>query len=402
MMVSEIINVRSQPFSHLKEQYAHLINAYRQSPPALARINSQTLSVLEVNFDAIAYNYQSLKQHYTGEICAAVVKCDAYGVGAVAVARKLYSVGCRHFFVANCDEGIELRQALSEGAAIYIFSGVIPHTEDLLVRYNLTPVIINIHGLRLWQTFARQVGKKLPAVIHVDTGMNRTGFHLDLLKKMRFPDDFAGIDVRVVMSHLACSPNPDHNLNHQQLQVFNEATSFFPGVKRSLLNSEGIFLPKEYHFDMARPGGGLYGFNSSNLEMVPALRFWTRVLHIHPVKKGETVGYGGAFRFKHDGCVAVLAAGYYHGWVRNLSSRAEVYIAGRKARVVGPISMDLCMVDVTDIPENELSLHSWVELAGQHVPLRQLAKDGGSITTELITFISRTQNRIYVGAPDEK
>lgn len=399
-MVAEVINIQSSASANLNEQYNRLISDYRQSPLSLSKLSPQTLSVLEVNFDAIAYNYQRLRDHFTGSMCAAVVKCDAYGVGAVAIARKLYGVGCRHFFVANCDEGVELREKLSADAIIYIFSGVLPNTEDILVRYDLTPVIIDAVSLNTWGQFAKQVGKRLPAALHVDTGMNRTGFHASDLKALDFTTAFEGVEVTLLMSHLACSPNPDHNLNRQQLEQFREVTKLFPGVPASLLNSEGIFLPEEYHFDMARPGGGLYGFNSSNLDMVPALRFWARVLHIHPVKEGETVGYGGSFRFPRDGRVAVLAAGYYHGWIRSLSSRAEVYIAGRKARVVGPISMDLCMIDVTDIPEDELTLYSWVELAGQHVPLRQLAKDGGSITTELITFISRTQNRIYVGAPE--
>ncbi|USO01009.1 MAG: alanine racemase [Alphaproteobacteria bacterium] len=402
-MTVNYVNTLNAIPSYLDKMYAQLIQDYRQSPPALSGVSPQTLCVLEVNFNAIAYNYLRLKEQFTGSVCAAVVKSDAYGVGAVGVAQKLYAVGCRHFFVANVDEGVELRSCIPHDVDIFIFSGVLPNTEDILVRHNLIPVLINRDGLLRWQQFSHQVGRQLPAVIHVDTGMNRTGFALcDLQRIAADSGALDGLDVKMLMSHLACSPSPDHNLNYSQLGCFREGCRLFPGVPASLVNSEGIFLPQEFHFDCARPGGGLYGFNSSNVDMVPALRFWARVIHIHAVQKGDSVGYGGSYRFQRNGRVAVLAAGYYHGWIRSLSNHTEVYIAGRKARVVGPISMDLCTVDVTDIPENALSAHSWVELAGQHVPLRQLAKNGGSITTELLTLITRTRNRIYVGAAEKK
>lgn len=398
-MTAEILKMPSKDGVDLDKVYDSLMQNYRDNPPQLSHTSNHVLTVLEVNFDAIAYNYLRIKQEFYGRICAAVVKCDAYGIGAENVSKKLYSVGCRHFFVATLDEAVAIRMALPEDAEILVFSGVLPGTEDIFVEYNFTPVLIDLLQVKRWQAYARQIDRKLPSALHIDTGMNRTGLCQKELAQLKDnPEWVEPLELRYVMSHLACSPLPNHPLNAQQLHTFLNACSGFPSnIIKSLSSSEGIFLGPEYHHDMARPGLALYGFNLSNIKMVPALRFWSRILHIHNVNAGDTVGYGGSHRFEKDGKVAVLSAGYYHGWLRSLGNKGEVYIAGHKAPMVGPVSMDLCTVDVSNIPESDLVLNGWVELSGQHIPLRQLARDAGTITTEMITLLSRNTNRLYVG-----
>lgn len=401
-MSAQVIRMFPEEAHSLDHSYETLIENYRNHPPLLSQIPSKTLTVLEVNFDVIAYNYLRIQSQFQGQYCAAVVKCDAYGIGAAKVGKKLSRAGCRHFFVANLDEGIELQKSISPECEVFVFSGVLPATEDLFVEHKLTPVLIDLDQLKRWQAYGRQTDRKLPSAIHIDTGMNRTGLCPQELESLKQNKEWLEpLDLRLVMSHLACSPNPNHPLNEVQRKRFDEACRLFPTALRSLSSSEGVFLNPHFHHDMARPGLGLYGFNLTNEKMVPALRFWSRILHIHKVLAGETVGYGASHRFERDGKVAVLSAGYYHGWMRSLGNKGEVYIAGHKARIVGPISMDLCTVDVSDIPDSDLVLHGWVELSGQHIPMRQLARDAGSITTEMLTLLSRNPNRLYVGEVEE-
>lgn len=401
-MSAHVIRMFPEEPQGLDSSYESLIANYRNHPPLLSQIPSKTLTVLEVNFDAIAYNYLRIRSGFQGKYCAAVVKCDAYGIGASKVGQRLYRAGCRHFFVANLDEALDLRHSLAHDCEIFVFSGVLPSTEDIFIEHHLTPILIDLEQLKRWQAFGRQTDRKLQTAIHIDTGMNRTGLSPeDLLSLQANAEWLEPLDINLVLSHLACSPNPQHPLNDTQRLRFHNACSLFPDALKSLSSSEGVFLDPSFHYDMARPGLGLYGFNLSNEKMVPALRFWSRILHIHKVAAGESVGYGASHKFERDGKVAVLSAGYYHGWMRSLGNKGEVYIAGHKARIVGPISMDLCTVDVSDIPDSDLVLHGWVELSGQHIPMRQLAKDAGSITTEMLTLLSRNPNRLYVGEVKE-
>lgn len=401
-MSAQVIKMFPNDHVDLDSTFQTLLCNYKEHPPLLSKIPSKTLTVLEINFDAIAYNYLRIKEHFNGKLCAAVVKCDAYGIGAEKVSKKLYSVGCRHFFVATLDEGIALKKVLNSDVEIFIFSGVVPNTEDIFVEFHLTPVIIDLDQLKRWQAFARQIGRKIPTALHVDTGMNRTGLCPQEFQALKdSPQLLEALDLRYIISHLACSPNPNHPLNQTQHQRFDEICQMFPDTIKSLSSSEGVFLDASFHFDMARPGLALYGFNLSNDRLIPALRFWSRILHIHKVPAGESVGYGASHHFENEGKVAVLSTGYYHGWMRSLGNKGEVYIAGHNARMVGPISMDLCTVDVSNIPDNDLVIHGWVELSGQHIPMRQLARSAGSITTEMLTLLSRNTSRLYIGEVEE-
>lgn len=222
------------------------------------------LAWLEIDLGAIAANYRLLADTAakSGAECAGVVKADGYGLGAPEVARSLAAAGCRTFFVAHLDEALALRKAVPADAEIFVLNGLIADWADDFVAGDVAPVLNSLDEIDAWAATARRNERRLPACIHVDTGMNRLGLpadEVDLLAGTR--ERLAPIRVRSLISHLACADKPECEHNLQQLAAFRDACSRIGNHPRCLANSSGIFLGPEYHFDMVRPGVALYGIN---------------------------------------------------------------------------------------------------------------------------------------------
>lgn len=361
-----------------------------------------TDSTLTINLDAITANYRHLQQQLrSGARCTAVVKANAYGLGVAPVAKALFAAGCRHFFVAHLQEGIELRSVLKD-APIYVFHGIAPGTEATFLDHHLTPVLNDAGQIDLWQSAAQAGNHKLPAVLHIDTGMNRLGVSVD--EAMHLLDDHAktgGIDWQFFMSHLACAHDPEHFLNLRQLHRFKKLESLFPQVKRCFANSSGIFLGQDFHFDMARPGAALYGVNplpegkANPMQHVATVH--ANILQVNHLKKNDTVGYGATCELKEGSRIATLAIGYADGYFRLLSNKAYCYIADCMVPVVGRVSMDLVTIDVTKVPESHIFPGAKVEMIGEHYTVDDAAKDSGTIGYEILTSLGHRYKRIYLG-----
>ncbi len=358
---------------------------------------------VRVSLSTIRQNWRKMKDHLgAGKDCAATLKTNAYGMGATEIGKALYAEGCRHFFVAHVFEGEALRHVAPE-ADIFVLHGIWTDNASTFYNNKLTPVLNSLEQIKLWSDFAKSKSEKLACLLHFDTGMNRLGLSVAdrdaILEKTSLLD---GLDVKVIMSHLACADEPDHAKNSEQLAQFSviekSLRQILPNAKRSLVSSAGIYLGKEYHYDLARPGIGLYGLgvpDEAGLEL--AVSLWGRVLQIHPTKVGETIGYGAAYKVHDKGQkIAVISVGYGDGFARCLGLKGyRAFYNGKELLSVGKFSMDLLTLDVTPVAK-EIKINDFVELMGQNISVKELADKAGTIEYELLTSLGVRYYRKYV------
>ncbi|MBM3733634.1 MAG: alanine racemase [Acidimicrobiia bacterium] len=361
-------------------------------------------AIVTIDLRAVAGNWRMLKARLApGSECAAVVKADAYGLGASRVAPALAKAGCRTFFVVTLDEGLDLAPHLP-GCAVYVLAPPLAGNEAAIADAKLIPVLNTLGDIAAWSAFARDTGRELPAALHADTGMRRLGLTpAEVATLANEPDRLDGIDVRLFLSHLACADEPHHPLNAKQLAQFIAAKSRLAtaGIApaASLANSSGIFLAPEYHFDLVRPGAALYGIAPVPGEpnpMAQAVRVQAKILQVRDVDAAETVGYGATHRFARPSRIATVAAGYADGYPRSLGNAGTCCIGEHRAAVVGRVSMDLTTIDVSGLPEDLVRPGTLVDLIGPHNPLDDVAAAAGTIGYELLTRLGRRAHRVWL------
>ena len=362
-------------------------------------------AVLTIDLVALQDNWRLLSTRAGSAECGAAVKGNAYGLGIEPVAKALWEAGCRAFFVARPKEGEELRGHLPD-ATIYVLDGLFAGQAEFYAKLNLCPALISIEEAREWSGFGRVYGRKLPCALHVDTGINRLGFskaEFDALLDDAFVME--GLNVSLLMSHLACADDPAHPLNAQQCSAFAAVRARLPGIPASLANSSGIFLGEGFTHELVRPGIALYGGNptlgSANpMRAVASLE--GTVLQVRHVKIGETVGYGATWTAQRPSRVAVLGAGYKDGVPRALSSKqvdgpAQVFINGRRCPVIGRISMDMMGADITDLTPHSVVRGTRAEILGPNILIDEAASWAGTISYELLTRLGSRYARLYTG-----
>lgn len=362
-------------------------------------------AVLTIDLVALKENWRRLDAAAGRAECGAAVKGNAYGLGIEPVARALWEAGCRSYFVARPKEGEELRGVLAE-ATIYVLDGLFAGQAEFYAKRNLCPALISIEEAREWAAFGRVYGRKLPCAIHVDTGINRLGFSLAEFDAL-LADSFTmeGLNVTLLMSHLACADDPPHPLNARQRAAFEAVRAKLPGVAASLANSSGIFLGDGYTHDLVRPGIALYGGNplpnvANPMRAVAILE--GAVMQLRHVAAGDTVGYGGTWTAQRESRIAILGAGYKDGVPRALSSRephgpAQVFINGQRCPIIGRISMDMMGIDVTGLPEGSVTRGTRAEILGRHIMIDEAASWAGTISYELLTRLGSRYARLYTG-----
>jgi alanine racemase len=359
-------------------------------------------AVLSIDLGAVQKNWRTLKAHAGAAECGAAVKGNAYGLGVEPVGRALWEAGCRSFFVARPKEGEELRGVLPE-AVIYVLDGLFPGQAEFYARNNLLPALISTQEAREWAAFGRVYGRKLPCAIHVDTGINRLGFPIrEYTALLAETATMQGLNLSLLMSHLACAEEATHPLTLKQRDTFRDVRAKLPGVPASLANSSGIFLGQDYAHDLVRPGIAIYGGNPT-----PALPNPMRavallegaILQTRTVHAGETVGYGATWQATRETRIAVLGAGYKDGVPRSLSSGnantpPQVFLGGKRCPVIGRISMDMMAIDVTDLPR-PVSRGETAEILGPHILIDEAASWAGTISYELLTRLGSRYARLY-------
>ena len=358
---------------------------------------------LTIDLDAVVKNWCFL-QSLVRSVCGAVVKADAYGIGSDRVVPALAAHGCRWFFVAQIDEAIAVKRNVLTSHVVCL-GGILPNTEAELVENRIIPTLNSLEDIIRWREQAQSCERHLPAVIHLDTGMNRLGLEeKDILKLIDHSELFQGLDVWVWMSHFACADEPQCNLTYTQYQRFSVWCERLPVALRSLANSSGIFRDSRYHCDIVRPGCALYGINPMPETSNPMHRvafLYAPVLQIRTVHAPTTVGYGATYRVNQTKRLATVGLGYADGYLRALSNIGHVFIQEYQAPVVGRVSMDTIIVDVTDIPESVMSIGMNIELFGHLRTLDDLAANAGTIPHEILTSLGERCQRHYLTS-DEK
>ncbi|MSP50451.1 MAG: alanine racemase [Alphaproteobacteria bacterium] len=360
-----------------------------------ADIPANAGAILTVDLDAVAANWRLLAARAApGADCAAMVKADAYGLGAEAVGPALARAGAGVFFVATLDEGIRLRHVLTE--EIGVLEGPRPGTEDELRQRKLTPVLNSLDQLQRWRTTG---GGR--AVLHLDTGMSRLGLSEGEVSTLASePDRLRGVDLAWIMSHLVSGEVQHDPDNPAQLGRFRDALAKLPPAKASLANSAGIFLGPAYHFDLVRPGAALYGLapvDHAPNPMRTTVRLEAEILQVREIPSGRSVGYNAQWRANRPTRIATVGIGYADGYLRSLTNRGHGYIAGRPIPLVGRVSMDLVTFDVTDVPEDTSRPGTPVVLMGPELPPDELGRLAGTNGYQMLTGLSRRYARRYLG-----
>jgi alanine racemase len=349
---------------------------------------------LTIDLQAVIANWRTLAAAHGGPT-AAVVKADAYGLGAEAVAPALAAAGVRHFFVAQVSEAVVLRPLLP-GVMIGVLNGFAASEAGAYAAFGLTPVLGSLPEIASYQVFARRLGRELPALLHVDTGMNRLGLDAhEVASVAADASKLAGVGWRYVMTHLVSAERAEDAVNTAQLARFAEACAVLPAMGRSVANSSGIFLGPKFRSDLARPGAALYGVNPTPGRpnpVRPAVRLTAPVLQVRRIGAGESVGYNSAWVAARPTRVATVALGYADGYHRAASGRAEADFEGARVPLIGRISMDLLTFDVTDHPGIVPGCR--LELIGPAVPLDEVAAWAGTNGYEVLTSLGQRAHRV--------
>ncbi|HJU15608.1 MAG TPA: alanine racemase [Stellaceae bacterium] len=357
---------------------------------------SRAGALLDVDLAAIAANWRSLRARAAPAECAAVIKADAYGLGAGAVAPALAAAGCRRFFVATLDEGIAARAALRSCCEIAVLNGPFAGTEAEFLAYRLVPVLNDPGQIALW----RRAAPSRPALLHLDTGMSRLG--LSLREFAAAAEDLRDLSWHGLLSHLACADEPLHPLNEMQRRSFLEARAALPEPPASLSASSGIFLGPAFHFDLVRPGAALYGVNpqpGNPNPMRPVVRLQGRILQVREIDAGQPVGYGAAWAAPAPARLATVALGYADGWLRSFGGRGSGRLGGMRVPLVGRVSMDLTVFDVTAVDPALARPGAFITLLDEDYGVDEAAADCGTIGYEVLTALGRRYHRRYRGRP---
>lgn len=358
---------------------------------------------LTIDLEALAANYRLIRDRVGPAQVAGVVKANGYGLGSAEVVRTLAAQGCRHICVAVLGEAEELVGTLGadacRGLDIYVLNGLLPGSEGLCARLGVIPVLNSLGQIQSWSAQAAAMGRRLPAVLQVDTGMSRMGLPEDELALLLDTPALLEIDLRLLISHLACADEGDDPANAMQWSRFQKVARRFPDVPLALDNSGGAFL-RRAHFDLVRAGIALYGgapHDGAN-PMRPVIALEAAIAQLRSIPAGAGVGYGLTFRADRPTRIATIPVGYADGLPRSLGNRGAGWIAGVRAPIAGRVSMDSITLDVTDVPEDALYPGAPVELIGPHQTLDQLAADAGTISYEILTQLGRRYQRVLLPA----
>ena len=339
---------------------------------------------LTIDLAALAANWRALDRLSLGSVqTAAVIKADGYGLGSGPVASALATAGARRFFVAVAEEGAAVRKALGPGPQINVLAGHMDGDTDLIRDLDLTPMLNSID----------QITRHLEALpghafgLQLDTGMHRLG--LEPAEWQAVAPHVLPADPQLLMSHLACADEPDHALNALQLANFHAMTDGIE-VPRSLAATGGILLGQPYHFDLTRPGVGLFG-GMPYKAAAPVITLSLPVIQIREVATGGAVGYGCTWVAHRPSTVATLSGGYADGLLRSLSGKAVFWHGDIPCPLVGRVSMDLITVDITHLGDAP----AYLDLIGPHQSVDDLADLAGTIGYEILTSLGPRYARTY-------
>ena len=353
--------------------------------------------VLFVNLENICHNYRLLKETFPDTDIAGVVKNNAYGLGADKVAKALYThESCRTFFVAYPQEGEQIRPHVPD-AAIYVLQGFDPDAAELYTKNRLIPVVNTPETLRA----ADKLG--LPLAIQLETGLNRLGLSLEQAQNL---DTATREKTVLILSHLASADEADSPQNRLQLENFEKFFALFPNAKKTLAASDGAALGADFTFDIIRAGAFLYGictFPQLADRQKKVAELTAALLQIKSLHAGDKVGYNATFTAAKEMKMGVVSIGYGDGLFRALSNKGRVFVkqgdALYTAPIIGRVSMDNIMCDLSEIPDAVLEKTRHVYLLTDNYNVDEMGKDAGTIGYEVLSALGRGQRTIKDYAP---
>jgi len=341
-------------------------------------------ATLTINLSAITANWRALDALTGPQVeTAAVIKADAYGLGAATVGPALAKAGVKRFFVAQAEEAVALRAVLGPAPEIYNFSGFMQGDDEAITLHGMIPVLNSAEQVK---AFAKSHAGH-PCAIQLDTGMNRLG--MEALEAASVALNIAALKPDLIMSHLACADEPLHPMNAAQLAAFNAMSFAMPAPRKALSATGGILLGAPFHFTLTRPGIGLYG-GEPFTDAKPVVQLDLPVVQVRDVLPGEAVGYGATWLAPRPSRIATVSSGYADGILR-AAKGFSLYAGATPCPVVGRISMDLITVDVTDLKTVPPSL----SLLNATQTVDKLAASAGTIGYEILTSLGSRYHRVY-------
>lgn len=361
---------------------------------------SQYGTVSYINKNSIIYNSNIILKKSKNKIISPVIKADGYGMGAKALIKILIECGYKSFFLGSLSEGLEIRKKY-KNVELFILNCGQPLNITYLKKYKLIPVINNLKDLKLWSQY---YPKKDPCILHMDTGMNRLGINLQELKGISDKNYLKNINIKFIMSHFACAEDINNLMNKTQLGELLNCSKVLKKIckkeiKTSICNSSGIWLGKKYLLDIVRPGAAFLGVNPILHKKNPlkeAISLYAQITQIKEVKKNDTIGYGRTLTIKNNTKIATLSIGYSNGLSRLLSNIGDVYIKDKKLKILGRISMDLTVIDISIFKNSEVKNGDIVEIFGPNRSLEEFAKMNKTIPYEILCTMAKSNPKIIV------
>ncbi len=360
---------------------------------------------LQIDLDALAANWRTLADLASPSVCSAVVKANAYGLGDFQVVKRLYQEGCRHFFVANVDEAIRLSASFFEEISLYILGGLGELEISECRQRKYIPVLSTKDSVLAWVNANRADNVNLPSVVQVETGMNRLGLSKIETQWLFSEVSAATLNPQMLFSHLACADDVEHPLNSQQLLCFKEflvsAKQWSPKLSACLANSAGILLGSDYHFDFVRPGIAIYGGNPQIKlanKFKPVVHLRLPVAQIKCLEEDGFVGYGATAKVKSGATLAVVHGGYADGLLRAQSNISEGEMFGRRVPMVGRVSMDLTVFDISSVVNRlaETNEPLFIDVLNSAITIDEVAANAQTIPYEILTSLGGRYSRRYL------
>ena len=353
-------------------------------------INSNV--ILEINIKNLIYNFKSLDKISKNSVCAATIKANAYGIGDLKTLEILYQNNCKHFFVATLEEAIKIRKKKKD-IFIYVLNGMESNNINIFIKKKIIPIINSIKELNI---ILREKNLKniIKFGLHVDTGLNRLGININELNKINIDN----LELEILISHLSRAEEIKNSSNSKQNKNFQSSFKYFKRIKyKSLSNSLGLLLGKDYHYDMVRPGISLYGghfYTNMESKIKPVICLKAKILQIKEININEFIGYNQTFKTKSKIKVAILGIGYADGISRSLSNKGSVFYKKKIFKIIGRVSMDTITIDITK-DYKLIKEGSYMELINHKYGIDYMAKQSNTICDEILTSISKRVKRVY-------
>ena len=359
---------------------------------------SQSGSLFLINKKSIAYNSSIISKKSNNAIICPVIKANAYGMGLLTIAKILIELGYKKMFLANISEGIEIRKKY-KSIELYILNCGKPLNTTVLKKYNLTPVLNSIDEIK---AFIKNNKNNKSCIVHIDTAMNRLGIsYSDLLNKENI-ENFNKLNIKFIMTHLACAEDKNNNLNLKQLNELKKCNKVLnkiikKSIKSSICNSSGLWLGKKYSLNIVRPGAAFWGINplvKKNNPLKEVFSLYAQITQIKKASKNTSIGYGQTLKLKKDSIIATISIGYSNGFSRLLSNKGSVYIRNKRLNILGRVSMDLTVIDISKFKYGVIKTGDVVEIFGPNRSLEKFAKENNTIPYEILCSMGKNIPKI--------